>query len=665
MDEAIENQNKQTVLLSIFILFFIQLFGLWIESFYRISLLSLSSGSELLALGFVLAPLILLIVPKSLENAVLILSWLVFLSARVMCLYFEVMPTLMITSFGVAASFIIFVYFLSAQYRFSAEQFVMALVGAFMTSVLLRTWGSSVDLSTDGAGVVITLILVAMVIGMLFATKPKLNSINVRDTASIPTAIMVTVGIFANLTILYFIFFNPAVLSAWSEVSYGAVLVLTLVAWTCAVYGESVIQGHLSTSLLVLWNSVFVGVLVGGILLHTPDFPQTADSSAYVVVAPGLAKVLHIYLLCVLSPVILFNLKRLAGFPLLLTPRGMALPVVLGGIGMIFLTLCHIYTNVWGYVGDIGDVLRGKFYLPFLLAGLVMTVTIPFTKSTSEELSQGLGLPKWFPVLMTILILVGGVVQGSGRTNTEHTGNRLTILTYNMRLGSEIDGKKSYREQLDLIRQINPDLIGLQESDTARPAGWHVDVARYYADELGYYMYVGPTTIGGTFGTAVLSRYPFENAHTVYSFSTKDEVGTAVIEVKVSGRTVAFFNSHPAGKRGGGAKQAHVEAVIEASKAYEHVIAVGDYNFRQGETWHDQMDAEFVDSWLAINPSKIGDRHPSIGLPADGDTAPLDMTRRIDHIFVSDSFTIEESYYVPVPESMTDHPAHWAVVSWE
>jgi endonuclease/exonuclease/phosphatase family metal-dependent hydrolase len=232
-----------------------------------------------------------------------------------------------------------------------------------------------------------------------------------------------------------------------------------------------------------------------------------------------------------------------------------------------------------------------------------------------------------------------------------------------MQLGSENEGDRSYREQLALLKQIDADIIGLQESDTARPSGGNVDAPRYFANALNYHMYFGPATVGGTFGTAILSRFPIENFRTVYSYSDVDEIGTAVAEFEVAGRRIVFFNSHPDGSDD--AKRAHVNALIEAASVYDHVIAVGDYNFRQDSPWYADITKALNDSWLAIHPSATGQRHPTIGLPPDGSSGPLDMTRRIDHIFVSDGFRVEESYYVPAPESMTDHPAHWSVLSWE
>jgi endonuclease/exonuclease/phosphatase family metal-dependent hydrolase len=55
------------------------------------------------------------------------------------------------------------------------------------------------------------------------------------------------------------------------------------------------------------------------------------------------------------------------------------------------------------------------------------------------------------------------------------------------------------------------------------------------------------------------------------------------------------------------------------------------------------------------------DVYPS-GINDDG----LDMSglNRIDHIFVSPHITVANPIYLLPPDSWTDHPAHWAELSW-
>ena len=55
------------------------------------------------------------------------------------------------------------------------------------------------------------------------------------------------------------------------------------------------------------------------------------------------------------------------------------------------------------------------------------------------------------------------------------------------------------------------------------------------------------------------------------------------------------------------------------------------------------------DAWLAKWPSGVDDNS-------------LDMSDRIDHIFVSLSFTVLETRYITDPQS--DHPAQWTEIQF-
>ena len=655
-------QKHQTILYSLFFLFFIQLYGIWIESIYRICLLTLSMGTEMSALLFVLAPFILFLFPASLEKSVLKSACFIVLLTRLLCPFFGVVPSLIITGIGLGASLILISYALSDRYRLSGSQAALAIAYAVFISIALRAWGSTIDISTQGKGVVIGFCLVAIAAFLLCQKPWPAQKLDTDTPAGKPIIFLRGIGIFANILILYLILMTPAVISAWSEANYLLITILVLVSWILALHFEHQILRKIGSLAHSLWNIAFIFCLVAGILIHTPDFPATVDAPVFKVYSPSQASLVLFYFMCILSPVTYFNLSVLLERPLFKSPRATVLPVFVGTIFLVAMTMCHIFTNVWSYVGPLGFALRGKFYLPFLIAGVMTTLSIIFVNRRGVLQHECAQKVKRLILILSLLAIAGVLLQNSSPSTPSNTKKELTILTYNMRLGSAMNGDRSYKEQLELIKQINPDIIGLQESDTPRPSGWNVDIARYYADALDYHMYVGPTAIGGTFGTAILSRYPIKNSHTIYSYSTADEVGTAIIEVEVGGRRIAFFNSHPAG---GGSKKPHVDALIEEASNYDYVIAVGDYNSRQDTEWYAILANEFKDSWLAVHPSAIGDRHPSIALSADESREPLDMTNRIDHIFVSDSFQVKESYYVPVPESMTDHPAHWSIISWE
>ena len=105
--------------------------------------------------------------------------------------------------------------------------------------------------------------------------------------------------------------------------------------------------------------------------------------------------------------------------------------------------------------------------------------------------------------------------------------------------------------------------------------------------------------------------------------------------------------------------------------------AGGDFNSSPREQAYQIIAAQLRDSWLEKYPGGVGMLHSrlrphghasgwrdsSSGQVSDsGDT--ITVPDRIDHIFVSKPIRVLESYFLPAPDSQTDHPAHWSVVTW-
>jgi endonuclease/exonuclease/phosphatase family metal-dependent hydrolase len=226
----------------------------------------------------------------------------------------------------------------------------------------------------------------------------------------------------------------------------------------------------------------------------------------------------------------------------------------------------------------------------------------------------------------------------------------LVVMTMNTQQSNAEDGEKSYKEQLALFRKVSPDILALQESDSARISLNNNDYVRYFAENLGYYSYYGPTPAAGSYGTAILSKYPLENRRTAFIFSDKDETANAEAEIVVVGRTFTIFVVHP--DSSDPAMLAFARALLERSQG-KSVIALGDYNLRDYEEAYQLIDGVMTNAWTSVYPTEIG---------ADG----VDMSgeNRIDHIFLSPDLRARNPVYILPPESATDHPVHWSEVTW-
>jgi len=664
MNKVNKSNQLQTFLFTIIFFFFLQSFGRWVESIYDLSMVKTSLGSDSFSILLIFLPLALLVVPKPFEARFLKIIVPLSLILPVLCCFLSMKMLMLTTGVSVGVSIIVLAYAFSGRFGLTSTQLTSGIVFALFLTILIRSFGSTVDISILGKGVFISVSLA--VIGFILHIK---NGLYVNDEAtegsqSFVSVVGVMVGIICNIFFIYMFLSSPGVISAWVGGEYLLYLMLILASWCLVLAKIKVILPLMTSAIVLSWNSIFIICLVGGLVMNTPEFPMTADSPAWIQTLPSHNIQTLLYLMCVFSPIIFINLLILFKQDRVYSPKQLVTPMLIATLILLLLVILHIFSNTWGYIGDLSKPLRGKFHLPFLISGVFIIITVFLAQKKRKVNNINIQFPIGLIGLVAV-ISIGNVYKLSYSTDYEQASKKqMTIMTYNMRMGSDKKARSRLEEQREFIKSINPDIIGLQESDTARPGGGQSDIPRYYAEQLGYNYYYGPTSIGNSFGTAILSRYPIENPRSIYSFSRKDEIATAAIEIQVGDRRILFLNNHPAGKK---TRTQHIQAILEQAASFEHVISVGDYNARQYQAPYQMLIAAgYQDSWLSIYPDAIGKRHPTIGTPShDKIDEPLNMYERIDHIITSKTFVVKEAFFVPVPESMSDHPAHWAVLSWE
>jgi endonuclease/exonuclease/phosphatase family metal-dependent hydrolase len=323
---------------------------------------------------------------------------------------------------------------------------------------------------------------------------------------------------------------------------------------------------------------------------------------------------------------------------------------------LILLVFMMIFTNVWGYVEPVSSLFRNKFWLPFaLITGLLTVLSTTHARKNAAAFPQTAAEHKagWALVLLGLFLLTAGFALGTTRITSaaDSEVDALLVMTYNIQAANDQAGEKAYERQLELIQQISPDIVAFQESDTARISLNNNDFVRFFAGKLGYYSYYGPTTVAGTFGTAILSRFPLQSPHTIFSYSDQDEIGTAVVSVEIDGQTFSIYNVHPDGSDT--AMLAFARTLLADAAGKERVIALGDYNLREDEAAYQMINAVFSNAWTSVYPSGISEE----GVDMSG-------RKRIDHIFLSPDLRAGDPVYLLPPESHTDHPVHWSLVLW-
>ena len=641
-----------TLLFALLLLFFLQLFGMWIESIYRISLVRLSPGRELFGMLLLLLPLSLFFIREHWERFFLWGMLVSFLVCRVVCPLFGVVGQVFVGGVGVSLFLILLAYAFSARYCFLQGSLGHSLGLAVLVSILLRSWGSSLDLSMEREATILNIFLAVSAFFLFLGAMVKRQGNPPQTVTSCAHPLVTTLGLFANFTLVYLVFSCPMVVCAWAgyaQLGLSGIWVTGAVAVSiAALFLLAYRKGSVSCRMAIVWNVILLLTLVVPLFAGRPLFPESpGEPAVFVNGATALQMATH-YLPLIMSFLVVVNSSYIASGLLFKRPRNAVLPILFGMFFLVALVIMLILTNVWGYV-PYGALFRNRFFLPFLIAGLGTLLPWVFIRAGKSAGLAGAGrLVTCGAVLIALLAVAGSVLRSNAGVAAPASQN-LVILTYNMQQGSHDNGNRNYRQQRDLLRRINADIISLQESDPPRPSGGHVDAVRYFAESLGYYAYYGPGTLTGTFGTAILSRYPIHNPRVFFTYSTPDEIGTAVAEIDVRGTRIAFFSTHPAG--GGEVMRDHVSAVLAEGHKYDHVIAAGDFNFTSRTSYYETLAQELRNSAAQA---------PEDSLYFHGGTGTLE--NKIDHIFVSPTFKVLESHYLLPPESETDHPAHWSTV---
>ncbi|MBN2047862.1 MAG: endonuclease/exonuclease/phosphatase family protein [Anaerolineaceae bacterium] len=640
----------RAILFAILFLFFIQLSGTLIESIYILDLLNTTLDEKALGLLFFFAPALLLPVRGRVPAAVSWLMVVLLAVARGVTPFLNTSGRLVSAGVGTALALLL-ITLLLREHSDGADDpsglpvsAGLALAGAF--SVLLRALQFSLDYSLSPAGGWVGWLLGLGLVSCYLFLKRGSAAPGGMGAAGEVRDFSAGFGLMLVLSLWLFAFASPAVIARWTQANYA--LIVSAVSLMMAGYAAAAISRADWISQLAarpgwLWggNLLFSAALVSTIAVHRVAFPLVPNAAPVVVGAPAWWTALPLILMMLLLPVVLVDAAVLLDGRRPRAKQGtpFAWGMLVGMLVLVVLIFMQIFTNVWGYVEPVSPYFRNQFWLPFFLMSALLTLVVvlrstpvSFAPRTNPRLPGG-----WLAGLGLVFAVTAGAALWTVRAPQPAAAkSSLIVMTYNIQQANDDGGEKSYLRQLDLIREINPDILALQESDSPRVSLNNNDYVRYYASMLGYDHYYGPTTVTGTYGTAILSRYPLENPRVVFSYSDTDEIGTAEAEVVVGGRRFTIYNVHPDGSDQ--AMRIFAQTLLDRSAGKENVIALGDYNLRSNEEAFQMIDAVY-------------DNVPG----SEG---------HIDHIFLSSDLRMESAVYLPAPESATDHPLLYAVVTW-
>ncbi|MFX1574247.1 MAG: endonuclease/exonuclease/phosphatase family protein [Promethearchaeota archaeon] len=675
---------SEIILLSIVFFFFFEQLTQFIEAIYLLNYIVEGLNENVAAVLFLLTPIFLLFFKKGLSKKSMIILGEITIVCRILQPFFEPRIEMIITGIGMGSFLLFFPAYLQKKSLESSERSGLSLgisLGfGLALSILFRTLGYSVDLALtfwfQWIGWIFAIIATILMINLLNPPRNEAETEKVNDIGKIGSkwkVLALCLGIFTILILYYFAFSSPVVIERWTEGNYIAIITIFILIITSFIIIAAVkpdLINKIPPKGILLWNILFVLMLVLTIGINQIPF---AFITKYPYFAPETTIFHHIilYLMLFLSPITFIDFVILLRELLKSKPstRKLGVGFFASGFFLILMILSAVFTTTWPYIPVIGSLFKDMIWVVYLIIGVFCVWPLLLVKKESMTFSKRSrdNMMKIFKTISAIILISIGTIVGCillefPNIRPPAENNTLSILTYNVHQGADDVGIMNFEGQRAVIEKLNPDIIGLQESDLARISNGNNDFVRYISSTLGYYSYYGPKTVTGTYGIAFLSKYPIMKARTFYMECVEEQTATIWAQITVEGKIFNIFVTHLGNYRnttlGDRTQIVQQENILTVTAGKENVILMGDFNFEPNTEQYNITVAQLYDSWELVFNSDPANAVVDPNLPGDR-TIPDES---IDHIFISSQLNESVTYIHYTGGLESDHPALYATL---
>jgi len=212
------------------------------------------------------------------------------------------------------------------------------------------------------------------------------------------------------------------------------------------------------------------------------------------------------------------------------------------------------------------------------------------------------------------------------------------IATYNIHKGRGLDGRVRIERILRVLREVEADIVTLQEVTNHQERRPEEHQACYLAEQLGYFYSVGETRKHreAAYGNVTLSRWKFEAvSHINLSVAGREPRGALRTDIRVGNEMLHIFNVH----LGTAVRERRTQArlidqhLLKALDVSGHRIVMGDFN-----DWNHGLVSKTLSSEFHL--TDLAEHLPRTrGYPA---LLPL---LHLDHIYLDHELKIEKARF--------------------
>lgn len=254
---------------------------------------------------------------------------------------------------------------------------------------------------------------------------------------------------------------------------------------------------------------------------------------------------------------------------------------------------------------------------------------------------------------LSLTILALSLVSYSGRSAARAASGAarpktIRVMTYNIHVGVGMDKKLDLERIAEVIKDQNPDLVGLQEVDRGVERTQRRDEIAELAKltKMDYAFAFNLKYQGGQYGVAILSKEPImaTDHHLYLNTREAERRGFIRVEVRVGGKLINFVTTHLDYQYEDGRVYEAQQLLAAIKDVKGPLIVVGDFNDVPAGGAYKLMRESFNDAWFSLRPTDEGFSYPA-DKPA----------KRIDYVFTrsTDSIKAKRAW---IPETLaSDH----------
>lgn len=209
------------------------------------------------------------------------------------------------------------------------------------------------------------------------------------------------------------------------------------------------------------------------------------------------------------------------------------------------------------------------------------------------------------------------LLVGCGTPPAPLVSPRLRVVIWNIHHGAGLDERVDVRRIASELMALRPDVVLLQEVDVGCRRSGGVDIPSELGDALSMHAAFAENIPfqGGSYGNAILSRWPIEASHNLHYQMLREGEQRGLLTARMASPSgpLAVGCTHLDYRPDDSERLSNIRQLHEEVQRRRLVLVGGDFNDLPGRPVHAAVCARMADCWIESGGGESGASYPASG----------------------------------------------------